>query len=289
MSSTFLRNFFVLQIQATAKNYGFIYERVDLCRLEKAILTASYKLTPFWVKRELRGFPFKMDSLVFFRFDTVTDARGLLEFYLCLKLEDELILISLAKTLERYVLTPNVFLEQSFACRTEKKAIHFLAEIKNWSNLRALFVLDFSIFSKVLCRKRLVAKMKPLIEDQFILHLIDSFLHCPIKDKQGRNLNEGIPGVQFIFPVLLNFFLDDMDRKFVSKFPDWTFARFYHQMLIPIGTGCKKEDLLFIQNAFIDDGVKLEILRPGDGKAVFCRSGRLFLNQYGRIEWIPKG
>lgn len=186
-------------LQATAKNYGFIYERVDLCRLEKAILTASYKLTPFWVKRELRGFPFKMDSLVFFRFDTVTDARGLLSFYLCLKLEDELILISLAKTLERYVLTPNVFLEQSFACRTDKKAIHFLAEIQNWSNLRALFVLDFSIFSKVLCRKRLVAKMKPLIEDQFILHLIDSFLHCPIKDKQGRNLNEGIPG-NFFFP-----------------------------------------------------------------------------------------
>ena len=60
-----------------------------------------------------------------------------------------------------------------------------------------------------------------------------------------------------------------MDRNFSSKFPDWTFARFYHQMFVPIGTGISRdcriteEILIFLQNAFIAEGGELHILCPG--------------------------
>lgn len=62
-----------------------------------------------------------------------------------------------------------------------------------------------------------------------------------------------------------------MDRKFLSKFPDWTFARFYHHMLVPIGTGKSEictgteEDLLFLLNAFIQEGISFHILKPEGG------------------------
>ena len=51
-------------------------------------------------------------------------------------------------------------------------------------------------------------KIKPLIDDQFILNLVNSFLHSPILDKEGRKraLDRGIPPVRFLLPVLFNFF-----------------------------------------------------------------------------------
>ncbi len=50
-----------------------------------------------------------MDSLCNSRFRTIKEFDALFEeeFYLRLKLEDELILISLANTLKKYVLTPS--------------------------------------------------------------------------------------------------------------------------------------------------------------------------------------
>lgn len=104
-----------------------------------------------------RFLPFKMDSLCFFRFETLEEVDE--KCYFRIKLEDELVLISLANRLKKYVFTHNVFLEQSFACQTDKKARYFLAEIRNWSNLKVLFVIDFSKFSKILCRKELVDKI----------------------------------------------------------------------------------------------------------------------------------
>lgn len=156
-----------------------------------------------------------MDRLTFYRFESLDDDYW--QLYLTLKLEDELILISLANILNKYVLTQNLFLEQSFAGQTDKL---FVAKIRSWSNLRVLFVIDLSIFSMILCRKRLLDKIKPLIEDPFILNLIESFLHSPVLDKAGKNLalKGGIPPVRFIHSILWNFFLDDMDRYFLSSF-----------------------------------------------------------------------
>ena len=42
----------ILQIQETVKKYDFIYSLVNLVRLERAILTGSYKLSPFRIKEE---------------------------------------------------------------------------------------------------------------------------------------------------------------------------------------------------------------------------------------------
>lgn len=259
-----------------------IYQRVNLVILEQAILTGSYKLSFFWVTRELEHYPFKMDRLTFYRFETLDDDYW--QLFLTLKLEDELILISLANLLKKYVLTNNVFLEQSFAGQTDKL---FVAEIRSWSNRIVLFVIDLSIYSQILCRKRLLDKIKPLIEDQFILNLIESFLHSPVLDKAGKNLalKGGIPPVRFIHSILFNFFLDDMDRNFLSKFPGATFARFSHQLLIPIGTdksrNIRVRDLEKAFLAELDSGILINILKPGDGKVLSCNFGNLSLNKYG--------
>lgn len=61
-------------------------------------------------------------------------------------MEDELILISLANLLNKYVLTQYVFIGQSFAGQTVKL---FVAEIRSWSNLRVIFLIDLPIYSIV--------------------------------------------------------------------------------------------------------------------------------------------
>jgi len=150
-----------------------------------------------------------------------------------------------------------------------------------------LLVFDLSNWISFLSRKRIVDKIKPLIDDEFILNLVNSFLHSPILDMKGKNLAyEKIPPVRFLRPLLFHFFLDDLDRKILSKLPNWTFARFYHHMLIPIENNfiVTEENLVFIQNAFMDDdAVKLHILKPRDGKVFSsCIFEKLVLNQYGR-------
>ncbi|KAK7298215.1 hypothetical protein VNO77_47126 [Canavalia gladiata] len=97
--------------------------------------------------------------------------------------------------------------------------------------------------------------------------------HSPVLDKAGKNLalKGGIPPVRFIHSIFFNFFLDDMDRKFLSKFPGATFARFSHQLLIPIGTDKSRNNIRVrdLEKAFLaelDSGIILQILKPGDGK-----------------------
>lgn len=116
MATLALRQCLILEIQKTFQKYDPIYNRVDLCQIEKSIMSGSYQLSFFWIKSQYRGFPFKMDSLCFYRFETLVDQECSLfekDYYLCVKLEDEIILISLANVLQKYVLTPSVFLENS--------------------------------------------------------------------------------------------------------------------------------------------------------------------------------
>lgn len=90
MSTLLLRRFLFQETK-----YDFIYNRIDLCKIEKSILNGS--LYPFLRKTVPRFLPFKMDSLCFFRFETLEEVDE--KCYLRIKLEDELVLISLANTL----------------------------------------------------------------------------------------------------------------------------------------------------------------------------------------------
>lgn len=280
MSTFPLRQYLILEMREIVCKYLYIYKRVNLVRLEGEILKGKYQLSFFWVRKELERYPFKMDQLTFYRFESLDNDYW--QLYLTLKLEDELILISLANILQKYVLTPNIFLEQSFPGQTDKL---FVAEIKSWSNLRGLFVIDLSRYSSILCRRRLMDKIKPLIEDPFILNLIERFLHSPVLDNAGKNLalKGGIPPVRFLHSILFNFFLDEMDRNFLSKFPGATFARFSHQMVIPIGKSrnLRIRDLETAFLAELDSGILITLLKPGDGKMVSCNFGNLLLNEYG--------
>lgn len=42
-----LRQYLILEIQETFHKLKFIYNRVDLCKIEKSILTGKYELTHF--------------------------------------------------------------------------------------------------------------------------------------------------------------------------------------------------------------------------------------------------
>lgn len=83
------------------RKYDFIYNRIDLCKIEKSILNGSYKLYSFLRKTVPRFLQFKMESLCFFRFETLEEVDE--KCYLRIKLEDELVLISLANTLKKKV------------------------------------------------------------------------------------------------------------------------------------------------------------------------------------------
>lgn len=91
MSTLPLRQYLILEMREMLNIYIFIYKRVNLVRLEREILTGKYKLSFFWVRRELERIPIKMDQLTFYRFKSLEDDYW--QLYLTLKLEDELILI----------------------------------------------------------------------------------------------------------------------------------------------------------------------------------------------------
>lgn len=73
-----------------------------------------------------------------------------------------------------------------------------------------------------LSRNRLLCKLcESVVKDPAILRLISSFLGAPIIEKTGKNwsVQTGIPPVVFISDVLLNFYLDVLDRAVEVRFP----------------------------------------------------------------------
>jgi hypothetical protein len=85
-------------------------------------------------------------------------------------------------------------------------------------------------------------------------------------------------------PLLLDFFLDDLDREILDKFPNEPFARFYDKLFIPLKCGVTSDHLHKIKNHALNAGTPLSILRPGDGKRVSIHTGSLLINQYGRVQ-----
>ena len=106
----------------------------------------------------------------------------------------------------------------------------------------------------------------------------------PVLDKYGKNLElKGrIPPVRFIHDI--SFYLDDINRYFYSY--KATFARFTHQMLIPIGNYNNKMNIRDLDKDFLaelDEGIKMNIsiLKKETRRWSSSSFGKLSLNSYG--------
>lgn len=100
-----------------------------------------------------------------------------------------------------------------------------------------LFFLDLTPSLNTLCRSRLLSKLEPVLKKgSSIFNIVSSFLNLAILDEDKRDWSEkhGVPDVGLLASVLLNFYLDDLDRKVINRFPSLNYVRFINEARISI-------------------------------------------------------
>lgn len=103
--------------------------------------------------------------------------------------------------------------------------------------MEALLQLDCSKSVISFSRSRLIEKVRTIVHyDDNIVKLISSFCNLPIVDNMGRDFshNSGVPPLTFIAEILFNIILDDIDQKIEDRLPNLKYARFQHEIFIPI-------------------------------------------------------
>ena len=140
------------------------------------------------------------------------------EFYLVATKEDELVLMTLGLLILIQIRKRSFFLSSNYDTYriSEKDAIvDFFSSICKWSELEGLILIDCSNSVQHLSRTRLLEKMKLIINhDKDIYKLLELFLQIPIHDSSGKDysIGTGIPHLPYLSDILLNVYLDDIDR-----------------------------------------------------------------------------
>lgn len=166
----------------------------------------------------------------------------------------------------------------------------FFGTVVFWGNVELLLLFDLSPSLPLLSRSRLLSKLESVVKDPFLLRLISSFLELPIIDKTETDWSTktGIPTVTFPTPILFHFFLDELDRAFEAHFLNFRYARYYHQIFVPIFLGKSKEfSAPRFMNLLNELGLfwKVMCIVPG-GFPIDCSGGMILMNKEGEVKHI---
>lgn len=97
--------------------------------------------------------------------------------------------------------------------------------------------------------------------------------------------------MSFLSPILFNYYLDELDRAFKVHFPNFEYARYDYEILIPILLEKSKEfdvqNFLNLLNDLDLVGRLTGIVRGGLPVDFF--GGLVFVNKEGAIQMIKKG
>ena len=146
-------------------------------------------------------------------------------------------MLSLSRVLSMTFDSSSLFLDNSFAFRTDKGKPSFFQEIRNMGSVKMLLYVNWIPSLQTISRTRLLAKLRPWLPNPFIENFILSFLSLSILDEDQRDwsTDSGIPPVGLLTFVLFHFFLDDFDRAIVHRFP-YSYVRFLNKAFLAIPT-----------------------------------------------------
>lgn len=200
--------------------------------------------------------------------------------------------LALAGLLNNIFLSSSVFLENSFAYRNDKSIQDFISTVVGWGNVELLLLFDLSLSLNRISHSRLLEKLEPILYEKYIWKLVSSFLTLPIIDKTGTDWSSkaGIPTLSFLSAILLNYYLDELDRAFEVHFPNFQYARYDYEVFIPIFIGKSKEfyvpNFLNLLNE-LDLVGKVTGIVPG-GLPVDFFGGLVSVNKEGAIQRIKR-
>lgn len=129
-----------------------------------------------------------------------------------------------------------------------------------------------------------------MINDNFLLKLLSDFLRTRVILRTGESWTPktGILNIEIITPVLLNFYLDSLDREFAKRLPGFKYARYDNKVFIPMIQG---HEYLLPKLKILLDELELDYdqdyLIP-EGEALECPGGRTHLSKDGSVIIIPE-
>ena len=116
----------------------------------------------------------------------------------------------------------DVFVENSFGLRFEKSKQDYIRCVNNIGKTKYVIHFDWGRSSRTINQQRLLEKIQPLLCPR-IYKFILNFLKIPMLDSEGNHWTmkgKGIPPVGTLAYVLLNFYLDQIDRELQRVLPE---------------------------------------------------------------------
>jgi hypothetical protein len=152
-------------------------------------------------------------------------------------LEDMLILRALAMRLEIVFMKSCVFASEYHSYYSPDCYQNYICQFVGEEGVSKLLYLDLTRALESLSHSRLLLKLELVVGKTILFELVSSFLSIPIIDIIGERLPRpegvGVPPVNPISMVLVNFLLDDLDRDVIRGYPYLPYGRYLYGVLIP--------------------------------------------------------
>jgi hypothetical protein len=174
---------------------------------------------------------------------------------------DTLVLTALGRMINQTILESSVLIDQSFGF---KIPIHsFFENLGECGEVSTLLYLNLTptMISFPCSKEYVYSKLYPILKDRDVINLVWSFINIPIEFNNEiiRSGMFNIPPVGIISIVLFNFFLDDLDRTFISFLPDNAYYRYISKTFI------MNYDIILIKKILSERrlNAKIHLLTPG--------------------------
>jgi len=229
--------------------HKFSLDKGVIIQLYKAVLTESYYLS------SLKWAVFRKRSRIRYQFRLRVPVPGHPNYILGINFEkdeefqfdDNFLGLALGNFLKNLFREQSVYSDYSLAYTRADEASALKTYVRilcGFGRVKCLLFFDFSASMQRISVNRLLTKLKPLLHT-YIYNLTQSYLELPvINERTGADIRwdimkvenglEGFPVASEAANVLLNFYLDELDKSVQKAFPELEYVRYKSGVVIPI-------------------------------------------------------
>ena len=203
---------------------------------------------------------------------------------------DEVIIGALGGILVKELGQSSYFRQSCYSSYTKDRTyFHYLDTIQEWREMEALIQLNCSNSITKFSRSRLIEKVHTIVHnDEGLVKLISSFCNISIINTTGNDcsVNTGVPPLTFIAEILFNIILDDIDREIEEQLPKLKYARFEHEIFIPIFHKEQYSTLEALNKIFDECNFLLPTLQHAvrGGEPIPFSGGFILINNEGKSQ-----